>query len=80
MPSLIVNENVMTMNASRLLFACALVFSTAGLASAVTADTVVSQPLPEEPAEPAELMIDSQGISIDISETVRDPIRGERSY
>ncbi|MEC4720814.1 hypothetical protein RY831_16740 [Noviherbaspirillum sp. CPCC 100848] len=68
------------MNASRLLIACAFVFSTAGLASAVIANTAVSEPLPELPAEPAELVVDLQGMAIDISATVRDPIRGERSY
>lgn len=77
MASLIVNENVMTMNSSRLLIACALVLSAVGLAPAVIANTAADQAHSEEPAE---LVVDLQGMSIDFSATVRDPIRGERSY
>jgi hypothetical protein len=74
--SLILNENVM-MNASRLLVACALLFSGTGQAQTSTADTDASQSIS---VEANELVIDPQGMAIDLDATVRDPIRGERSY
>lgn len=65
------------MKSSRLLIAYALIFSGMAQLSVGFADTAAS---PFSSEEPAELTVDPQGIAIDYSPTVRDPIRGERSY
>lgn len=67
----------MTMNSSRLLLACTLILAAIAQAPASIADTGGAQATSEEPAE---LVVDPQGMSVDISATARDPIRGERSY
>lgn len=70
-------KKTMTMDASRLLIVCALAFLGTGQPQTSAANTGTSLSLA---AGAGKLVIDTQGMAIDIDATVRDPIRGERSY